>query len=141
MNKNILSDDTLECVNAKDKAVQLYAHCKKSDFLYKHENQLYRYKMKPNGGFKIKKLCTAYPEFIKAVNKGNDEKPNWHYLFKVHSHLGRTWDSEILMSPRNLSSNVTFKRALLSVFGALFTGTKDDFDAFAMAAMFDDSID
>lgn len=140
MNKNILSDDTLDGMSAEDKAAQLYLRFEKSDFLYRHENQLYRCKKKSNGGFKIKELCTAYPEFIKSVNNGDDKQPNWHYLFKVHSSLDKSLDKEILMSPKDLTSVYRFKSSLLRVFGALFTGTKDDFDIFIRAIFFHDDL-
>jgi len=137
MNKEIYNGDALECIDTEDAAAQLYAHYKKSDFLYKQKNQLYRCKAKSNGELKIKKLCTAYPEFIKAVNQGIEKKPNWHYSFRVYSDFAKT-EYEILMSSKNLSSNLTFKRALINVPGVIFTGSKDDFDMFRRA-VFDEN--
>lgn len=138
MNKEIYNGDAFECIDIEETASRLYAHYKKSDFLYKQKNQLYRCKVKPNGELKIKNLCTAYPEFTKAVNQGTDKKPNWHYVFKVYSVFTQT-EHEILMSSKNLSSNLTFKRALINVPGAFFTGSKDDFDMFIWTVFHENS--
>lgn len=138
MNKEIYNGDAFECIDTEETASRLYTHYKKSDFLYKQKNQLYRCKVKPNGELKIKNLCTAYPEFTKAVNQGTDKKPNWHYVFKVYSVFTQT-EHEILMSSKNLSSNLTFKRALINVPGAFFTGSKDDFDMFIWTVFHENS--
>jgi len=132
MDKEIYNGDAFECMDTEETASRLYTHYKKSDFLYKQKNQLWRCKVKSSGELKIKNLCTVYPKFTKAVNQGTDKKPSWHYLFKVYSIFTEE-EHEILMSCKNLSSNLTFKRALSNVPGVLFTGSKDDFDMFIRA--------
>lgn len=114
MNKEIYNGDVFECMDAEDTASWLHTHYKKSDFLYKQKNQLYSCKVKSNGELKIKNLCTAYPEFTKAVNQGTDKKPSWHYVFKVYSVFTEA-EHEVLMSSKNLNSNLTFKNALIRV--------------------------
>ncbi|MGZ5599821.1 MAG: hypothetical protein ACXWFX_04425 [Methylobacter sp.] len=138
MDKEIYNADKFEYMDTEEAASWLYTYYEERDFLYKQKNQLWRCIVKSNDKLKIKNLCTAYPKFIKSVNQGTNKKPSWHYLFKVYSIFTET-EHEVLMSSKNLSSNLTFKRALINVPGVFFTGSKDDFDMFIRAVFNENS--
>lgn len=132
MCENIFSDDSIQYKSTNEMAAYLYASHNKSYFLYEYKNQLYKCKAKDNGDLKVTNICTAFPKLINVINKGDAKEQKNHYLFRVYSNFLKDY-FDVLMPAKDICSNTMFKKALLGVSGALFTGTKDDLDMFISA--------
>lgn len=118
--------------------VELYAQnlFKKSgeeDYLFAYELALYRARVTKNGNIKVKNICTGYPYLSDAVNKGSEASASWHYEFTVESKNFQK--TKVLLSPNQLTSKYTFKKALLNKVHVMFTGSKGDFEMFISEEM------
>ncbi|WP_165742078.1 hypothetical protein [Candidatus Thiosymbion oneisti] len=82
---------------------------------------------------KVKKICTGVPSLIGAENKGTKDNPGWYYKFKVDSNNYKS--VEMLLHPKEFSSNVTFSKSILNKIPIIFTGTKGDFELFIRSEM------
>jgi len=99
-----------------------------SDFIFSYKLCLYRAKISKTGKIKIKQICTGVPSITGAKNMGDTSSPNYHYKFKIES---KNYNPiEMLLSPKEFTSNYTFKKSILGRVPVLFRGSKGDFEMF-----------
>jgi hypothetical protein len=94
---------------------------------------LYKVQKYKSGRLKLKEICTGAPSITGAENLGDKNSPKWHYKFKIES---KTFgEVNLLLSPKEFSSNYTFKSTILNKIPVLFTGSKLDFEMFIFQEM------
>jgi len=104
---------------------------KELDFIFSYNSCLYRGKASKTG--KIKIIFSVIPSLVGAENIGSEASPKWHFRFKIHSQIHR--EVELLLSPKEFSSNLTFKKSIMRKIPVIFTGNKNDFNMKEMKEM------
>jgi len=103
------------------------------EFTFAYDLCLYYAKKYKSGKIKVKKICTGVPVLVGAENKGSKQDPHWSYRFKIHS---KNYDPiEMLLKPKEFSSDYTFKKSIMNRIPILFTGNKNEFDIFIYKEM------
>ena len=97
-------------------------------FLFANDYCLYRAKKLKTGVIRIKQICNGIPSLVGGEEKGNKDKPNFHYKFKVESKNNET--IEMLLHPKDFSSGLTFKRSIMARVPVLFSGSTADLELF-----------
>lgn len=113
-------------ITPAEKADDLYSATGIKDFVFELDWQMFRCKVGARNIKRVKSICTAKVSLLSIVNKGSAHDPFCHYLIRIELPP-KGESSDVLLSPRELASHVSFKRVLMAK-RALFIGTKSDYE-------------
>ena len=109
-------------------AAQLHEQEGKDHLVFPYETCLYKSKKYKSGEIKTESICNGIPRLVGAENIGTEENPSWTYRFKIESE--QHGETQVSLTPKEISSVHMFKKSIMKKIPILFTGTKNDFEEY-----------